>query len=100
MRRKFDPEATLSLAAQHEATTLAVVPVMLQRILELPIDTIQKYDLSALRVNVDTHDGKVALYGSAPSEDARQRAERIAMAVKGVSGVDNKLAIETAQVKQ
>jgi hyperosmotically inducible protein len=57
-------------------------------------------DLSALRVNVDTHDGKVALYGSAPSEDARQRAERIAMAVKGVSVVDNKLAIETAQVKQ
>src|SRR6478609_2415045 len=50
MRRKFDPEATLSLAAQHEATTIAVVPVMLQRILELPIETIQKYDLSALRV--------------------------------------------------
>jgi acyl-CoA synthetase (AMP-forming)/AMP-acid ligase II len=50
MRRKFDPEATLSLTAQHEATALAVVPVMLQRMLELPIETIQKYDLSALRV--------------------------------------------------
>jgi acyl-CoA synthetase (AMP-forming)/AMP-acid ligase II len=50
MRRKFDPEATLSLTAQHEATALVVVPVMLQRILELPIETIQKYDLSALRV--------------------------------------------------
>ncbi|TML03824.1 MAG: acyl-CoA synthetase [Actinobacteria bacterium] len=50
MRRKFDPEATLSLTAQHEATALAVVPVMLQRILELPIETIQRYDLSALRV--------------------------------------------------
>jgi acyl-CoA synthetase (AMP-forming)/AMP-acid ligase II len=50
LKRKFDPEATLSLAAQHEATALAVVPVMLQRILELPIETIQKYDLSALRV--------------------------------------------------
>jgi acyl-CoA synthetase (AMP-forming)/AMP-acid ligase II len=50
IRRKFDPEATLSLAAQHEATALAVVPVMLQRILELPVETIQKYDLSALRV--------------------------------------------------
>jgi fatty-acyl-CoA synthase len=50
IKRKFDPEATLSLTAQHEATALAVVPVMLQRMLELPIETIQKYDLSALRV--------------------------------------------------
>jgi acyl-CoA synthetase (AMP-forming)/AMP-acid ligase II len=50
LRRKFDPEAILSLTAQHEATALAVVPVMLQRMLELPIETIQKYDLSALRV--------------------------------------------------
>jgi acyl-CoA synthetase (AMP-forming)/AMP-acid ligase II len=48
--RKFDPETTLSLTAQHQATALAVVPVMLQRILEMPIETIQKYDLSALRV--------------------------------------------------
>jgi fatty-acyl-CoA synthase len=50
IKHKFDPEATLSLTAQHEATALAVVPVMLQRMLELPIETIQKYDLSALRV--------------------------------------------------
>jgi acyl-CoA synthetase (AMP-forming)/AMP-acid ligase II len=50
LKRKFDPEATLSLTAQHEATALAVVPVMLQRMLELPIETIQKYDLGALRV--------------------------------------------------
>jgi acyl-CoA synthetase (AMP-forming)/AMP-acid ligase II len=50
IKRKFEPEATLSLTAQHEATALAVVPVMLQRILELPIETIRKYDLSALRV--------------------------------------------------
>jgi acyl-CoA synthetase (AMP-forming)/AMP-acid ligase II len=49
INRRFDPEATLSLTAQHEATTLAVVPVMLQRILELPVETIQKYDLGALR---------------------------------------------------
>jgi len=50
IKRKFEPEATLSLTAQHEATALAVVPVMLQRMLELPIETIQKYDLSALKV--------------------------------------------------
>jgi acyl-CoA synthetase (AMP-forming)/AMP-acid ligase II len=50
IRRKFEPEAILSLTAQHEATALAVVPVMLQRMLELPVETLQKYDLSALRV--------------------------------------------------
>ncbi|MCW3021846.1 MAG: AMP-dependent synthetase and ligase [Conexibacter sp.] len=50
LRRKFDPEGTLSAMAQHECTTLAVVPVMLSRILELPPETIDRYDLRALRV--------------------------------------------------
>jgi osmotically-inducible protein OsmY len=54
-------------------------------------------ELSALRINVDTHDGHVALYGSAPSEAAKQRAERLAMNQKGVSSVDNKLAVEARQ---
>jgi fatty-acyl-CoA synthase len=50
LRRRFDPEGTLSACAQHECTVLAVVPVMLQRILELPPETIERYDLRALRV--------------------------------------------------
>ena len=51
-------------------------------------------ELSALRINVDTHDGRVALYGSAPSEDAKMRAEKLAMGEKGVVSVDNKLSVE------
>jgi fatty-acyl-CoA synthase len=50
MRRKFDPEDTLAACAQHECAALIVVPVMLQRILELPPETIERYDLRALRV--------------------------------------------------
>jgi fatty-acyl-CoA synthase len=50
LRRKFDPEGTLSATAQHECTALVVVPVMMQRILELPEETLKKYDLSKLRV--------------------------------------------------
>jgi acyl-CoA synthetase (AMP-forming)/AMP-acid ligase II len=50
LSRKFDEETTLSLTAQHEATALIVVPVMMQRILELPDDVLQRYDLSNLRV--------------------------------------------------
>jgi acyl-CoA synthetase (AMP-forming)/AMP-acid ligase II len=49
LKRRFDPEGTLSLTAQHEATALVVVPVMIQRILELDDDVLQRYDLSKLR---------------------------------------------------
>jgi fatty-acyl-CoA synthase len=50
LKRKFDPEATLSLTAQHQASALVVVPVMLQRIVDLGEDVIDRYDLSRLRV--------------------------------------------------
>jgi acyl-CoA synthetase (AMP-forming)/AMP-acid ligase II len=50
LKRKFDPEATLSLTAQHECTALVVVPVMLQRILGLDDEALKRYDLSNLRV--------------------------------------------------
>ncbi len=50
LKRKFDPEATLSLTARHECTALVVVPVMLQRILALDEDVLNMYDLSKLRV--------------------------------------------------
>jgi fatty-acyl-CoA synthase len=50
LRRKFDPEETLKAIAQHRASALVVVPVMLQRILELPRETIASYDVSCLKV--------------------------------------------------
>jgi acyl-CoA synthetase (AMP-forming)/AMP-acid ligase II len=50
LNRKFDPEATLSLTAQHECTALVVVPVMIQRILDLDDEVLDRYDLSKLRV--------------------------------------------------
>src|SRR5436189_74449 len=50
LRRKFDPEETLGAVSQHRATALAVVPVMLQRILELPRETIARFDTSSLKV--------------------------------------------------
>jgi fatty-acyl-CoA synthase len=50
LKRKFDPEGTLSLTAQHECAALVVVPVMIQRILDLDEEVLRRYDLSALRV--------------------------------------------------
>jgi acyl-CoA synthetase (AMP-forming)/AMP-acid ligase II len=50
LRRRFDPEATLKLVEEHEADALIVVPVMLQRIMELDEATRSKHDLPSLRV--------------------------------------------------
>jgi acyl-CoA synthetase (AMP-forming)/AMP-acid ligase II len=50
LRRGFDPEDTLRAVAEHRASALIVVPVMLQRILELPPETIRRYDTRSLRV--------------------------------------------------
>jgi acyl-CoA synthetase (AMP-forming)/AMP-acid ligase II len=50
LRRRFDPEETLGAIAETGATALIVVPVMMQRILELPEETLAKYDLRHLRV--------------------------------------------------
>ncbi len=48
-RRKFDPEATLDLIDRHQATGLAVVPVMFDRIMELPDDVRKRYRCKSLR---------------------------------------------------
>jgi acyl-CoA synthetase (AMP-forming)/AMP-acid ligase II len=66
LRRKFDPEETLSAVAQHRASALAAVPVMLQRIVDLGPETIARYDLRALRV--------IALSGSALPGELATRA--------------------------
>jgi fatty-acyl-CoA synthase len=50
LRRRFDPEGTLAAVQEHRAQVLAVVPVMLQRILQLPEETLASYDLSSLRI--------------------------------------------------
>ena len=48
-RRKFDPEATLDLIDRHQATGLAVVPVMFDRIMDLPAEVRNRYSGRSLR---------------------------------------------------
>ncbi len=50
LRRRFDEEETLRAVQDYRADVLAVVPVMLQRILRLPEETLGAYDLSSLRI--------------------------------------------------
>jgi fatty-acyl-CoA synthase len=65
LRRKFDPEECLAEISRHRADTLVVVPVMMQRIMELPEETRRKYDTSSLKV--------VAASGSALPGDLANR---------------------------
>lgn len=48
-RRKFDPEATLELVDRYQATGLVVVPVMFDRIMDLPDDVLNRYSGKSLR---------------------------------------------------
>ncbi|AFC54823.1 acyl-CoA synthetase [Mycobacterium paraintracellulare] len=48
-RRKFDPEATLDLIDRHKATGLVVVPVMFDRIMDLPAEVRRRYSGRSLR---------------------------------------------------
>ncbi|MDP1685196.1 MAG: BON domain-containing protein [Hydrogenophaga sp.] len=50
--------------------------------------------LSALKIDVDTEAGNVALTGTAPDEASRARATTLTAAVDGVVTVDNRLTVE------
>lgn len=65
LRRRFDPEDTLAAVAHHRASALVAVPVMLQRIMELPEESLARYDSSSLRV--------IAVSGSALPGDLATR---------------------------
>jgi acyl-CoA synthetase (AMP-forming)/AMP-acid ligase II len=79
LRRRFDPEGTLRAVQEHRAQVLAVVPVMLQRILQLPEQTLASCDLSSLRIT--------ALSGSAlPGELAIEWMDRFGDTVYNLYG--------------
>lgn len=50
LTRRFDPEATLAAIDRYRAQTLIVVPTMLQRMLDLGDDVLNRYDTSSLTV--------------------------------------------------
>ena len=49
--------------------------------------------LKALKIDVDTNNGRVVLSGTAPDAESRERATTLARVVEGVTDVDNRLAI-------
>ncbi len=65
VHRRFDPEQTLDALADNGASTMIVVPVMLQRMMELGADQVRARHLHALRIILSS--------GSAISADLVQR---------------------------
>jgi acyl-CoA synthetase (AMP-forming)/AMP-acid ligase II len=65
LRRKFDPENVLETVEREQVQSLPMVPVMLQRILDLDDEARRAYDTSSLRT--------VSVSGSALSGDVAQR---------------------------
>jgi fatty-acyl-CoA synthase len=75
----FDAEAVLRSVAAHHAQVLVLVPVMLQRILELPAPTLASVDTSSLRAIVSS--------GSAlPARVAAEALRRFGPALYNVYG--------------
>ena len=50
LRRRFDPEGCLQAVVDERCESIVVIPVMLQRILGLPAETLDRYDLSRVEV--------------------------------------------------
>ena len=66
LHRRFDPEETLASVERHRATAMVMVPVMLQRTLDLGEEKIKRYDALSLRI--------IFLSGSALGADLACRA--------------------------
>jgi fatty-acyl-CoA synthase len=65
--RRFTPEGTLKLIADHKADMLVAVPTMLQRIVQLDPDIIAAYDTSSLKT--------IAVAGSALTPELSNRVQ-------------------------
>jgi acyl-CoA synthetase (AMP-forming)/AMP-acid ligase II len=50
--RRFDPERTLALIERHRIESMAAVPVMLKRIMDLPAATRRRFDATSLKAIV------------------------------------------------
>ena len=50
LRRRFDPEGFLAAVSEQGCEAAVVIPVMLQRVMDLPEPVRRRYDLSSLRV--------------------------------------------------
>lgn len=104
----FDPEQTLALIEEHGVTAVSMVPVMIRRIVSLPQEVKDRYNVSSLRIilasgsalSQGVRDGVTELFGEvlydlygsteagwvaiASPEDMRRRRGTVGKPVHGV----------------
>ncbi len=81
-------------ASAGQATSRAIGDAAITA--SIKTDFLKDPDLSVLKIDVDTKAGVVTLNGLAGDEPARQRAEKMASAIKGVKEVRNFLVVKRA----
>lgn len=79
-------EATEAVSAERRDTSITA---------QVNARLAQDRQLSALRIDVDTADGRVRLRGVAPTLAAREHASELARSIDGVVGVSNELTVQT-----
>lgn len=83
LRRRFDPEDALATLAETKADSFVVIPVMMQRILSLPEETLAAYDLQGIASRLKA----VASSGSAlPGDLALEWMDRFGDSLYNVYG--------------
>ncbi|WP_422842908.1 BON domain-containing protein [Acidovorax sp. M2(2025)] len=60
---------------------------------KIKADLAKDPELSALKIDIETNNGRVTMKGPTPSEAARDRALAIAKAVTGVTSINNQLVV-------
>lgn len=90
MERSADKAAK---AMDQAADTVAAKTADLRITAAINTELAKDPTLSALKIDVDTRDGRVRLQGTAPTAAARDRATTLAAGVKGVSHVENELEV-------
>jgi len=93
-RAAADMTAEARAAAEKAKQSVTATAADISITAKVKADLAADPGLNALRIDVDTRDGRVALSGTAPTETARERAATLAKAVQGVLEVDNRLLIE------
>ncbi|MEU0268602.1 AMP-binding protein [Nocardioides sp. NPDC006303] len=83
LRRRFDPEDALATLAETRADSFVVIPVMMQRILSLPEETLAAYDLEGIASRLKA----VASSGSAlPGDLALEWMDRFGDSLYNIYG--------------
>jgi osmotically-inducible protein OsmY len=77
------------LFAEKGKTTVSDDVIVDQVRVKIADDT----EIGGQPIQVDAHNGMVVLTGKVTSDRLKERAEKVAKKVKGVTGVDNKLVI-------